>query len=757
MGKKIKKQDSKAGFQKIIRIFQKGDYREAACLLRQAKFLPKDAPKVNQLNIDIHFFWALDYFIQSDYSQAINTLRMFIERYKKKMKLPLEKADILLGLSYLYLGNWEKGTDYLQASKNQESTRKFYFYYLLCLIYQKKYKDFYVFFEKHQEDIDLLGQNRRQYLEITFAIVVQDLERAKTLLENYEGLSEAHTNNIIALKNILDSSTIVTREEHLKTLYKALLKVSLSETEEKYLALFPQFEDSVVDLKYQRLEKSLIKILEKLCEGQALSDSELIKCLKMPEEHRPHIIYNQVANLYNEGIEENESQIVATIKKHERHFFKVPESLLLFTQIVYWDAENFSSTFFWRSLETGLDYFGETFNDFQFNRLSWSIFGCLQTSGFTVEKVFNKRQFRMAVAYPQMLGLKLWQIIDHAMLPGINLPDSALDVFTFSNFQYGHKMAIKKLEQALGGMFPQRGFFSFMMEDLRELEKAYEQILYRLQNALIRATNEHQVHLKNRVVLDLFKITHRFINKFEREKAITLEKEKIKKFTDAYKNILELFDEIKPASEYFQDYQLLLNAPKRQAIAKLIDSNYDEKILKAQFKSLINEGVTAIINQAFIDKMDSTHFDDYITKPLVVYLKTLVDNSGEHLEASIQQFGKLYVKQLKLPYDCEHPDEVYLQLLGKLATEKPTPNHTQLLGTLANVYLPYMIGTIEPIYYNTIEKLLTYFRKTYKVNPDFNFDQELIQQLMVFTKKVVKTKKLKKLTKSLAETEAIFG
>jgi len=215
MGKKIKGGNPTQLFQKINERLANKHFSEAAAILRKAKFPPKEKKKVDQLNIAIHYFWALDPFENKKYLQAITTLRMFVERFKKKIKLPLEKANMLLGLSYLYANDFVKAANYLVTAKNTPATQPFYFYYLLALIYQKKYSTLTTLTEDHEKELTFLRPNQESYLAIAIAIVNADFEKVNTLLEDFKPKNKATASNIAGLKAILEDNTF---QESTKTL-----------------------------------------------------------------------------------------------------------------------------------------------------------------------------------------------------------------------------------------------------------------------------------------------------------------------------------------------------------------------------------------------------------------------------------------------------------------------------------------------------------------------------------------------------------
>lgn len=133
MGKKAKGGNPTHILQQAKEHLLEERFSQAAAILRKAKFPPKDKKRADQLTVDIYYLWALNAFESKDYLQAVTTLRMFIERFKKKIKLPLEKANMLLGLSYFYNQDFEKAATYLVTAKNTQATQSFHFYYLLVV------------------------------------------------------------------------------------------------------------------------------------------------------------------------------------------------------------------------------------------------------------------------------------------------------------------------------------------------------------------------------------------------------------------------------------------------------------------------------------------------------------------------------------------------------------------------------------------------------------------------------------------------
>ncbi|GEM_PF-6065503 len=770
MGKKKKGGNPNQIFQQINEELQRKNFAAAAAILRRAKFPPQERKKADQFNIDIHYFWALDYFNKKDYLQAITTLRMFVERFKKKIKLPLEKANTLLGLSYFYTNDFVKSTTYLKTSKNTPATHSFYFYYLLTLIYQKKYTNLAALFTDHEKELPLLSTDQKAYLAIAFAIVQADYEKATTLLAAYPAVDEPLASNIAGLRAILADTTYKSESKSLKPLYKSFLKLELSAAEKQFFAKIPAFKEEVESLQNSELQDTLAIPLQKLCEdGESLTAKEFEQCMRLPEAYRSFVVYNQVAALFNEDIEETEADIIAIIKKHEWHFFQVPESIFLFAQIIYWDPDNFTPSFFWKNLEASLDRFGKSFTPNQLNKLSWRILNCLEDPDYSGKKIYTRRQNKLAIAHPQMLALKFWQIIDGVTMPDTEVQETSLDVFTYPNFNLGSHLAKDKWELFLEHMYPDLSLIPMLLGDndfffgrddnIKTIEKrmdeVYSNILNKTQAALINATTKHEVHLKNKVVLDLFKLTHQAMNKFEKERAVVLNKEKKTAFFKAYHQMIVFFEEDQPDSEYLQDYQLLEQAPKMNQLAKVI-KGYDKTAVMDLFRKHLAAEESNLIHQALMDELRYGDTMDNGLPTALLYLRILIDEQETELATIVEHFGILYVKRLRLPYVPNFPDSNYFHILETLVKEKPKPTNILTILTLTEVYMPYLTRVVEPFYYNMVEKLLSYFIKAKKKYPKFDFKPKVMQELQGFVKKAVVKRTLKKLGTTLATAEKVF-
>ena len=770
MGKKKKVANPEQIFQQINGELEQENFALAASILRKAKFPPQERKKADQLNIDIHYFWALDSFKKKEYTQAITTLRMFVERFKKKIKLPLEKANMLLGLSYFYGNDFVKATTYLETSKNTPATYSFYFYYLLTLIYQKKYTNLAALFTDHEKQIPLLSPDQKEYLAIAVALVQADYEKATELLASYTAVDEVLVSNIAGLRAILANAPYKSEEKFLKPLYKTFLKIELSEAEKQYFAKIPAIKEKVESLENSELKTVLANPLRKLCEdGESLTTVEFEQCMGLPEAYRSFIVYNQVAALYNEDIEEKEADIIAIIKKYDYHFFQVPESIFLFAQIIYWDPDNFTPTFFWKNLETSLDRFGKSFTPNQLNRLSWRVLNCLEDPDYSGKKIHNRRQNKLAKAYPQMLALKYWQIIDGISTPDLEIQASVLDVFSYPNFQLGSHLAKDKWELFLKVMYPSSSLISMILgreDDFlfggidrnaleNDMTKVYSKLLNKTQTALIDATTKNEVHLKNKVVLDLFKLTHQAMNKFEKDRDTVLNEEKKTAFFKAYHQMIVFFEENQADSEYLQDYQLVENAPKMNLLAKVI-KEYDKIAIRDLFRKHIAAGESNLIHQALIEELRYGDDIDNELDTIHLYLRLLMEEQETELATIVANFGTLYVKRLRLPYVPSYPDSNYFHILEKLTKEKPSPTNILTILTLTEVYMPYLTREVEPFYYNMAEKLLSYFIKAKKKYPTFDFKLKVIQQLQEFVKKAVVERSLKKLGTTLANSEKVF-
>ena len=340
MGRKAKSSKDILNYEYIKQDIAAGRYQSATLSMRRVKVSPKDQKKLAQLQIAAHYLWALDYFKKQEYTQAISTLRMFIERYKKKMNLPLEKANMLIGISYLYNHNWEKAIDYLKDAASNSQTESFSFYYLLAIIYQKKHAQFSDFLTEYEQTINQLTADRKNYLTIAFALVQGKYAQAQTFLTNYIANTNQDSPNLLALKTLLEEGTPQKTDASIKGLYKYLLKQPLKSREETYLNNLPQLKDFTTERTHTKIRTELAKSVEQLCEeGTPLSPSVFEACMSLPKEYLPYLVYNQIAALFNEDIEDNETRIVNLLKKYEWYFFQVPESPFLFAQIAYWDTD----------------------------------------------------------------------------------------------------------------------------------------------------------------------------------------------------------------------------------------------------------------------------------------------------------------------------------------------------------------------------------------------------------------------------------
>ena len=570
MGKKSKFKKQSVSIETIIEKYRAKKFLEVTTLLRKTKFPPQHQKKAAQINLNIQYSIALDLFHHKQYKQCVTNLRMFVERFKKKNNLPLDNTNMLIGLCYLYQNDWDKAASYLKNAANNSITKSFHFYYLLALIYQNKYDSFSAFSTAHQNELKEIENTRQQYLEIAFYIVQQDNKKVNSLLKKLQPKDPIGTANAKALTAIFNGKAYKDGTTFIKPLYKSILDFPLNTAEKEYLSSLSQLS-TITKAKEEQSIKTVLKApIEQLCkEGKPLSDSAFERCLQIPEVYRPYLVYNQIAALFNEDIEDNETKIIQLLKKYEWHFFQVPESLFLFLQIVYWDTDNFSSNYFWKTLEIGLDRFGKTFTPLQLNRLSWRIYGCLEYGNLTGEgRKVDRRLHKLAKAFPQMLGLKLWQLMDYVWQPGIPLPETALDIFANKNFQYGSEIALEKMEDLSEEMidFKKMAFskFSFSYHDSEEaammgeaIQKMYRSTIDKLANMLVLTTTKYDVHLKNKGLLDLFLVSINYIQQIKTNEQLMLKKPQLEALKTAYHQLLVHFEEDKPESKYFKNYQLL--------------------------------------------------------------------------------------------------------------------------------------------------------------------------------------------------------
>ena len=371
-----------------------------------------------------------------------------------------------------------------------------------------------------------------------------------------------------------------------------------------------------------------------------------------------------------------------------------------------------------------------------------------------------------------MLGLKWSQITEYLLAPKTDLLESALDIFTFPNFQHGSHIAKSKWEDFLEMMYPDSTIISMMLnrvlmnddylpvskEMIEEgMNKAYMISLTKAQNVLIRATTEYTVHLKNKVVLDFFKLTNQNLQKFEKEKKLILDKRLKTQFFEAYHRMLVFFEEDTSNSDYFQDYQTFEQAPKINRLAAVLEEDELGKDTVELLQEYLAAGESNIIHQVLLDEMRYTSFIENALHKVNTYFNILIMEGGkESLADVVERFANLYIKRLRLPYVPNYPDSNFFDILERLTKARTTPNHILTINVLTTQYMPFLTRVVEPMYYNMAEKILSYFLKAKKKQPNFDFNLATIQHLKGFVKEAVTARKLKKLGATLANAEKVF-
>ena len=744
-----KKQSFKYIFQDVKMKYYSGNYKSAASILRQAKIQAHEEKKAQQLDIKIQYHLAIEAFSLGNYKGVIPIIQSLSNHKETTHSVPLlKKAPVFLGLSYLFLNEYDKAATHLESAVNLK-LGNFSIYYLLAKLYRNhgvytQLSDFIAAYPAHANN---LRDDQKTYLESAFLMLKNDLAQAAVVLDSFEATNDIQSANIQALRAIL-TNNILPYDERIKPLYKLLLELSLSKEEKNQLGEIKLLSNELASFEAKEKNISLKKQLNSLClEGRPLSAQVFEKVLQtLSKEYYPYLVYNQVAALYNENLEKNATTINQIINNHQISFFQVPESLFLYLSLVSYDESPHLASTVWKNIDAYLKDFKHLLSQGQLDQLGWLLHTNFINSKFSKTARYKRKIRQLADTY-QMVGLKLWGILDTSLNTKKVLNNKESDLFTWKNVQHNRTQITKAVEQFFKEtntkkLFNQLGDILGIRGLPDDLVNPGQNILYSFQNQFILSLKKQEVHPNAKeVILELFQLISKETIALKGKHDV----EKMEELLNNYAEYLEKFEENHPQSSYFQDYQSLVQIKMQN---KLKSDLLHPKIshVKEKLQELISakENINEIIN-VFITLLDEQHFETRLILPLTHFFDLLYKTHPEEAVNCAEIFTKNYHSELKDNYSCEHPDEFYIEFLEELMRKFNMNNLFPVVYVLAKYYV-FTLLEEENADFRLISSLLTQLMKRLKQDTDFEYDDNFPRILLNFLKpKILRYKRTTKL------------
>jgi hypothetical protein len=756
MSKKKKgKGKSRLEFPALVQRYKSHDFQGTWQYFKKAKIKPHEQDDARRLWVELTQRFAGEYFENLEFSKALSLTEGLTDGDFPKKGEGLRAAKrVLAGLCRLYLGDWEGAAVDLENAGAQDATGKFAFYYLLALLYGRKFNDPALFGQANVAGWEKQADSRKLYLRFTAHLIAGQWKEALGLLNEMEPLSDLHGANLLVLRYVLsgEAPTGTIDESLIKPLYKALAGLLLRELEITYLKEHSAIGTFIEAKRQHAVHEELSTFLEMLCEeGRPLAETQLDLCLRrLPAEVHPFIVYNQAANLFRENQEENEEAINRIADKYAHLFLQVPESIFLYLRMVTFDAEGHRAGAFFSNLEQYLNRFGASLSNAQLNEIGWLCFDAFLGSSIATKSSYErKRLAQLSEEYRQIIGFKLWLIFDAALYQK-NPPwqNKLLDVFTLPNVQDFAVRIEREVDILLQEFHPRQSIFELMLKKFRgEADKKYIQTFELLQKQLLSAAAAQGISTRSKVVLDVLKTLHRHQSKIALEDDFPLPSYMYDDLKNSYRKALDFFGENTAESPWFRDYQALKALPELRSIFEMLQVIPPPANLKSEMAAVLKSGGELPLTDALMRKIHDSHFSIENAGTAALMLASLWDEIPQRAAETVSYFTQAFFK-MAASFQCNCHENFYIELLDHLIRHYKSSHYSTLVYQVALAGKDLLVAEEEASYYNTSATVLGAIRQMMKNDNSFLPDTAFVQLLLNFVGAMVKKRKLKTLRKT---------
>lgn len=762
--KRKKTSTSKYKFRDARMQYHLGNFAKAASILRQATIDPHEKAKAQQLEIAINQQIAYELFTNRQYQEVIDTLQTSIKGKENQKETWIVKTHVFVGLSYLYLGGFESAKNHLNKVLQSKETTSFAFYYLLADVYHNhaSYSKDLDFFSTHPTFVASIEKEQKDYLTIIFSIFKDDIEKANTQIKLFEDKSRAQKLNVDAIHAILNQSKLNTASTNkIKPLYRLLLSLPIDFEEKKYLSDFsylkPALEKQALLANAFNLQKTITSLCQEAIPIPSKHWMDLLE--QISDEYKYALVYNQMVALSKEDFEGNMGEMLRILETLHDAFFKIPESIFLYLQIVFYDVDSHYFYIFWKNVTQYLERFSKLLTPGQLNRIGWKLYEIFMS--------YNRQQYanslediqHMAQQY-NMLGLNMWLMLEEINQSKLKLSAKASSFFASKEVQNNERQIIENLTEFTQSLSISHGLFSGLSElfgistgggDIYEHQK-----LNRLQEQLFKAFAV-EVHPSSKdIIFKIYKILHE-----ENKKALEDSQSKISlnNYEALKKNYLQSlihFEENHPESTHYQDYKRLLVLKDKNELVKLLQGRMTLSAQRKLKKFVQSDESIENTLTIFIELIDRKHFEEELITSLSHFFHVLGQEQPQKAAEYGEKFTNSYLRGCKAKHRCEHPDEFFLKFLEKSMTKF----NGFLFATfyrMAQIYPLPLTNDKSALHYRVIGLLLENIMDSMQKNPQQTVHDEFNQALLAaLGAKIKRDKRLKKLKKLYQEASIFF-
>lgn len=791
------KQKNVHTLQHILSVYKSENYKQANLLLKKAKITSEESGKAKQLKVLINNQLAYQYLADKQFTKAIEQITPnFATTPKPNFPLALDKSAILLGIAYLYLGDFALAQQHLAQTIEKPETQSFYFYYIVAGLYEKQAQSFdtlTAFHNHHAPHFQIFDKIQQAYLNALFFLFKENQTKALEILEVVQPISHSQKNNFQALVAILkqDKKQIKILSST-KTVYKAFLVTDLTVAEKNYLTTYPVFAKYLQALEKQITKDSFKDLLIKSCQKEQLLTKAEINSLEKNKALEPvlhYIAYNQLSILLNKVKTAEKKDFAKEIKPTLQFFNKhhvtilttIPESI--YTYVIGYREINQVTDYklFFKSVLLYLTTFKESLTAKQINAIGWEITNALISSieHEKSRKVILKGINDILLLLPNMIGIKLLELLN------LHIADSKnhliLDIFTYPSIAQETAQLTHKIEGVLVVNMPNPmgGFFDIFNDDDEEEEveiQLYKESIEQLITRFVFAATKYPPHRKAKVILEVYKLLHKHIILLQEEHETSIDKDVRKKFEDSYKAQLLFFKVENFDSPFYLDYQKLVfanslvdlnkywNRPKAmiQYLAGLLANDQHVPLIEHLFFKISDEvkPTSRWRGEPGIEKKCKPYFGALGTLLVVIYDSKIIDNKLPVIRNFLTRYDmgiKEIIKMMQTAYRFWKPTlYINVEIFNETYKNFKEQKYLTLHYEIARVAVEQLDNIMLPLHYNTAGKILQLIMKLTNQHPDFNYDKALVKQLYQFIGKTLKKKQLKGLTKIYKDAKKNF-
>jgi len=708
----------------ILIHYNQKSYATALKQLKSATIRPNEQEAANWLRAYLPTAIAYNHFIQLEYQTVIDLLESIAEDSYKK--------NLLLGLSFLYLGNYSKAKDFLKDTTQSPKNHTLGFYYLLAVIYGGEVDNEEAFFEKYGYIINDLDKEKQDYLKVILALSNEELETAKVHLNNFK------TDNVNTqlLKNLIEGISLEGAFDEAKGLYKVLSQLPYREEEANHLKTFPSLEEELNSAKRVALQEKYQNQIAQLClEGIPLNRGDFLYLKReLPERFKSQIVYNQIVALYNQA-NRNLRSIRKLIDENAEMFFKTIESLEVYlaTFDIDEDHEDYRSSYFWRNMMTYFEHFYGILSPRMLNQKGWEVYKALDSLEVVLldEKHGIRYLKEFIRKFDTILGLQLKDFQLTFPMIDYRATEASLSIFSNEYFEDYAEIILSELAfilerndlpsieegmKSMGGEYNLSISSSLIKQEALEI---YLKILDQGYSQIYKAFEKHDIHPKAVSVVEVMNILTKNLKNliFQRPyaKVEHLQQQGIK----VYQKIFETHPQTKKERTEYQTLNHLLELP---TLAKAVEEAVDSENL-ALVMPYVDGGLIEILNTELLVESIIQDQKNKGNTIFIDYLELLFEKEkGEE----VNHFFNEEILRIPLPKELfmitllEQAlrkkavlPQILIILVGQsspfLTSEE---NWNDNLETIEEIFerlkKPILAGTLDEKGKNEIKKLLTY-------------------------------------------------